>query len=470
MTHEEWERLKALFQGALEQSPQMRDQWLTREAGGDERLAHEAAALVAAHETAGDFLESPANVDPADVVDFDVLETGTRIGSYVIEREIGRGGMGVVYCARDVRLDRRVALKALPPIHDADATLRERLRREARAAATISHPAVATVYALEEIDGRLFMASELVEGRTLRSEIERAPLERLRALAVAADIARALCAAHEAGVTHRDLKPENVLITPRGAVKVVDFGIARVENLGMTRLTNAGGFVGTPAYMPPEQLLGGAADSRADIYALGVVLTEMLTGLHPLAAGYSADPADPSDIAVRCMEADPGRRYQSAREVLAALERELTDRADHTPASGRQWWWEFHQAAAALVYAVATWPAWIGRSATVGRGRNAIFAAILAGAIVATTLRLHLWFTARFYPADLAWARLRAGAWIFAADCVFTGALVMSGVRLGESRPGLAVIQLAIGIASTVAFLVIEPATARSAFRPRSGR
>jgi hypothetical protein len=476
VTREQWERLKTLFHGALEQPSKTRDEWLTREAGGDEMLAREAAALVAAHDTAAGFLETPVNVDPADIVGPEFLEAGTRIGPYEIERGIGRGGMGVVYCARDVRLNRRVALKALPPVHDGDAALRERLRREARAAATISHPAVATVYALEEIDGRLFIASELIEGHTLRSEIERAPLDRSRALAVAADIARALCAAHDAGVVHRDLKPENVLITSGGAVKVVDFGIAQVESAKVTRLTRPGATVGTPAYMPPEQLLGGVTDARADIYAFGVVLTEMLTGLHPLSPGTLPMPVSASDIVWRCMQTDPDQRYQSARELLAALERELAhppDRAASQQAKGvsvqsARWWWEFHQAVAALVYGVMTWPAWIARSVIGGKEGNAIFVAILAAAVVAATLRLHLWFTSRFYPAELGWGRLRAAAWVFAADCVFTATLAIGGVLIGESRPELAVLQIAVGIGSGVGFLLIEPATARAAFGPRT--
>ena len=476
MTSEQWERLKALFHGALDQPRTTRDEWLAREAGSDEMLAREAAALVAAHETAGGFLESPAIVDPADIAAPDPLARGTRIGSYEIEREIGRGGMGIVYCARDLRLDRRVALKALPAVHDGDPALRERLRREARAAATISHPAVATVYALEEIDGRLFIASELVEGHTLRSEIELAPLERSRALGVAADIARALCAAHDAGVVHRDLKPENVLIAPGGAVKVVDFGIAQVEGVQATRLTRGGALVGTPAYMAPEQLLGGTTDVRADIYALGVVLTEMLTGLHPLTPGRPPMPVSASEIAWRCIQTDPDQRYQSAHELLAALERELAHPSDRTSAQqvkairarSSRWWWEFHQALAALVYGVMTWPAWLARSVPGGKEGNAIFVAILAAAVVAATLRLHLWFTSRFYPAELAWTRLRAAAWVFAADCVFTGTLVFSGILIGESGPELAVVLIAVGVGSAVAFLLIEPATARAAFRPRT--
>jgi hypothetical protein len=465
MTREQWTRLKTLFHGALEQPAETRLDWLTRAAAGDEMLAREAAALVAAHDTAEGFLETSAVFDPADIAAAELLEPGTRIGSYEIEREIGRGGMGIVYAARDLRLDRRVALKALPPLHDSDAAKRERLRREARAAATISHPAVATVYALEEIEGQLFIASEFVDGHTLRSEIEQAPLEPSRALAVAADITRALCAAHDKGVIHRDLKPENVLITAGGAVKVVDFGIAYVEGVTSTRLTRPGAAVGTPAYMPPERLLGAATDVRADIYALGIVLAEMLTGFHPLTPGRPPMPVSASDIAWRCIQTDPDERYQSAQELLAALEREIPH--PWQPAAEGQaalWWWEFHQAAAAIVYGLMTWPAWIARGVMGGKEGNAVFVAVLAAAIVAVTLRLHLWFTARFYPAELEWARGRAAIWVATADWMFAGTLVIAGVLTGDARPELAIVQIAVGVGSAVAFLLIEPATARAAF------
>ena len=145
------------------------------------------------------------------------MEPGTRVGPYLILEELGRGGMGVVYLAEDQRLGRRVALKSLPPAAGNDPVIRERLRREARAAATISHPAVAVVYSLDEIDGQLLIASEYVRGRTLRAELQRGPLDAGRAMAIAADIAKALAAAHAAGVIHRDLKPENVLDHGRGS-------------------------------------------------------------------------------------------------------------------------------------------------------------------------------------------------------------------------------------------------------------
>jgi predicted Ser/Thr protein kinase len=464
---EQWERLKTLFVDALEQSPETRQIWIDQHAGGDEMLAREVTALLAAHDSAGEFLETPVTVDPVDVADAEDRRDGVRIGSYEIEHEIGRGGMGIVYCARDLRLGRRVALKALPPVHEGNTGLRERLRREARAAATIAHHAVATVYALEEIDGRLFIASEFVEGHTLRSEIDRGPLEPSRALAIAADIARALCAAHDAGVVHRDLKPENVLITITGAVKVVDFGIAQVDSVS-SRLTQPGDTPGTPAYMAPEQLMGGDVDQRADIYALGVVLTEMLAGRHPLAVGAPAL-SSASSIARRCLQVDPKARYQSAREVLDALEQQLRNpQPGGEPRDHSRWWWEFHQAVVSVVYVAMVWPTWMARDAIAGQQGNALFVAVLAAAIVGVTLRLHLWFTSRLYPAELDWARRRAAGWVLVSDAVFATALVVGGGLVGETRPAIAVLEIAVGIAAASAFALVEPATTRAAFRASS--
>ncbi len=273
MTPEQFARLKIVFQEALDQPSEIRRKWLREECGGDSALLREAESLLATWETAGDFLEEPAQVEPGDL---DTLLPGTHVGPYQILEEIGRGGMGVVYLAEDARLGRRVALKSLPATVAMQPDLRERLRREARAAATISHPAVAVVYALEELGDHLFIASEYVQGETLRDVIAKGPLSPERARSIGIDIAGALSAAHEAGVIHRDLKPENVLIRSDGSVKVVDFGIAHIEGSDASRLTRTGFALGTPAYMAPEQLLGGAIDPRADVYAWGVVLSEML--------------------------------------------------------------------------------------------------------------------------------------------------------------------------------------------------
>ena len=469
MTPERWERLKQLFQGALEQTPYDRRAWLAKACEGDPSLLHEAQALLDSHETVGEFLEAPARIDPADL---EGLPAGAQIGPYRVLQEIGRGGMGVVYLAEDSRLGRRVALKALPPVVGLDPDFRQRLRREARAAATISHPNVATVYALEEIDAHLFIASEYVAGETLRERIVRGPIEPAPARVIAVQIASALHAAHEAGVVHRDLKPENVLIATTGAVKVVDFGIAHLEGPEASRLTRAGMLLGTPAYMAPEQLIGAAVDGRADLYAFGVLLSEMTTGWHPLSGATPAlaVPASFTAIIARCMQPDPSARFASARELLHALEQPLvaerpdTAPSDPTIASAR-WWWEFHQAMAALVYWLMTIPVWTARRLIEPPWGRTLFVVTLVSVIVAANLRLHLWFTSRFYPAELRWARRRVHRWIRAADWVFVAALAAAGILIGDERTPIAVLLLAVSIGTALAFLVIERVTTRAAFR-----
>lgn len=494
----DWPRLKALFQGALEQPVAAREQWLRAATGGDLNLLHEVQGLVDAHEAAGDFLVEPITVELAELlgpaeagadapsVEADSIppqfHAGGRVGAYVILEEIGRGGMGVVYLAEDQRLARRVALKSLPSAAAADPAFRERLRREARAAATISHPGVAVVYALEEIDDQLLIVSEYVPGRTLRAAIADGPIAVADAIVIAADIARALAAAHDAGVVHRDLKPENVLLVgelgtrpstgargagsvvdgrnpERGAVKVVDFGIAYVEGLDATRLTREGGIIGTPAYMAPEQLAGGPVDARVDIYAAGVLIAEMVKGR----------PAWLSAVIERCLQHDPDARFQSARELAAALEalhsQPPARTGERSTRNHAHWWWEFHQAMAALTYWMMVPAAWQARGVIGGSTGRALFIVTLAAVIVAANLRLHLWFTSRFYPRELAWLRARVARWIGAADWVYALALIGAALLLGDEQSPLAVLLLSFGIGSGVAFLFIEPATARAAFR-----
>ena len=392
--------------------------------------------------------------------------------------------MGIVYLAHD-NLERRVAIKTLPPILATSHQLRERLRREAHAAATINHSAVATVYQLTEIDGHLVIVSEYVEGDTLRTLMSRGPLDASRAYSIARDIAGALAAAHEARVIHRDLKPENVIVTPSGAIKVVDFGIAHIEVPEPSKLTVPGMMLGTPAYMAPEQLLGGPVTPRADVYSFGIVFEEMLTGRHPLARssgsdsrGFNAQGNPPYNgpfaaVIERCTRLDPEDRYASGGELLAALSGAVaapgkarpTDGVSQlTPASPR-WWWEFHQAATAAVYWLMTWPAWIGREIIGGRTGRALFFATLIAVIVAANLRLHLWFTSRFYPGELRWARRRESPWIRAADWLFVASLAVTGVLVGEDRSPIAIVLLAVAVGATIAFLVIERATTRAAFR-----
>jgi predicted Ser/Thr protein kinase len=464
MNRERWERLKPLFHGALEQPPSQRGEWL-RQACADEALRAEVEALVASHDTAGNFLEVPAAVES-----FDEHER-TRIGPYVVRGELGRGGMGVVYLAEDIRLGRTVALKALPGLAAGDSLRRERLRREARAAAALSHPGIAVVYALEEFDGELFMATEHVRGRTLRAELGEGALGAQRALETTIEIVRALCAAHEAGIVHRDLKPENILRSEDGRIKILDFGIAQFTDRTLTQLTVTGAVLGTPAYMAPEQLVGPEVDFRADLYAAGVILAEMTTGVHPFATGdRPREPLPPGLAAIvdRCLARDPRSRYGSTRDLLAALEsaQRSDSRTDFAPAAKFTplWWWEFHQGVAALVYWIMAIPVWGARAVIGGLPGRTIFLVTLAAIIVSANVRLHLWFTSRFYPGQLAWVRKRTARWVNAADWAFSLALIAAGLLVGDDNSALAILLIAFGIGTGVVFLVVEPVTERAAF------
>jgi serine/threonine protein kinase len=499
MNPERWSRLKAVFQGALDQPADTRRTWIRQACADDGELLREAEALLDAHDTHGSFLGQPVLLGAAEI---DTLPEGTMLGSYRIGRELGRGGMGVVYLGTD-NLERDVAIKTLPAALAADPNLRERLRREAKAAGTIKHHGVATIYLLDEIDGHLVIVSEYVQGDTLRTLLSSGGLEPARAHAIAVEIAGALAAAHEARVVHRDLKPENVIVTPAGRVKLVDFGIAHIEGSDSARMTTPGMMLGTPAYMAPEQLTGGVVTARTDVYSFGIVFQEMLTGQHPLATGKSAfadislwrdlphnrelnsvgrvPPEDDSSeggpggaipprlqsVIDRCVKIDLDERYASGRELLVALAAAGASAAssvDDEETSTPRWWWEFHQAFIAVLYWLMTWPAWKGRQVVGGPLGRALFIATLVAVIVAATLRLHLWFTSRFYPAELRWARGRAGIWIRLADWLFVASLAASGI-LVEDRSPVAILLLAIAVGAAIAFLVIERATARAAFR-----
>ena len=478
MTPKQWERLKHVFQDALEQPAHARRAFIAERCADDVTVRREAEALLATHENAGTFLDEPARVDPADL---ETLVPGTVIGSYKVLDEIGRGGMGVVYLAEDTRLGRRVALKSLPSTLARHPDLRQRLRREARAAATISHPAVAVVYALEEVGDHLFIASEFVSGETLREEIGRGPIAPERARAIALSIAGALAAAHDAGVIHRDLKPENVLIKSDGSVKVVDFGIAQIEGPEATRLTRAGSMLGTPAYMAPEQLLGQTVDGRADIYAWGIVFSEMLTGVHPLQGRHKTNNVHLTGtfatVIARCLHADPAARYPNATALISELGSDLGPRSvpgpgtalGPDPGSARnRFWWEFHEAVTALVYSAMVAPAWYARGHIGGWQGRTFFIALVATVVVATTARLHLWFTSHFYPGELEWVHQRSSRWIRIADWLFAATLIAGGILIGDEHSPLAIVLPSVAVGAVVAFLLIEPVTTRDAFK-RSG-
>ena len=286
----------------------------------------------------------------------DALQPGERLLHFEVVRELGRGGMGVVYEARDTKLRRRVALKVLPSAVAGDPERRERFLREARAAAAVTHPNLVVVFEIGESEARLFIAMEFVEGESLRAHLARhaAGLPPDEAVRIASAIAAGLARAHRAGVVHRDLKPENVMIAPDG-VKLLDFGIAKAlepvdaaaahaEHATVTgsgaALTHEGAMIGTPGYMAPEQVSGKASDRRADVFALGVVLYELLTGRAPFGgatpmeravATLRDEPALPSSLATgiprsldslvtRCLAKRADERFDDAGELFAALD------------------------------------------------------------------------------------------------------------------------------------------------------
>jgi Tol biopolymer transport system component len=272
------------------------------------------------------------------------LAAGARLGPYEIVSAIGAGGMGEVYRARDTRLDRDVAVKVLPEAFAEDGDRLSRFEREAKAVAALSHPNILAIHDTGSHAGRMFVVTELLEGETLRARLQQGPMPVRKATEVATQIARGLAAAHDKGIIHRDLKPENVFLLKDGQVKVLDFGLARMIPTGaaetMPGVTDPGTVMGTVGYMAPEQVRGQIADGRADLFALGTVLYEMLTGNRAFQRDTAADTAvaiikeDPRDlggirpdvppalarIVRHCLEKNPEERFQSARDVAFALE------------------------------------------------------------------------------------------------------------------------------------------------------
>ena len=226
-----WSRITELLSAALERDPTERAAFLDGECGGDAGLRAEVESLLASHQQAGVFLETPAALASGLVPapEGDGALAGQMLGPYRMERQLGRGGMGVVYLAEDTRLGRKVAVKILPKEFSADNARKDRLRLEARAAAALSHPAIATVFSLEELDGRLCLVSEYVRGDTLRAELDHGPFSLDLLIDTGIQVARGLAAAHAAGVIHRDLKPDNIIRSIQGEVKILDFGIAHLD-------------------------------------------------------------------------------------------------------------------------------------------------------------------------------------------------------------------------------------------------
>lgn len=423
-----------------------------------------------------------------------------QIGSYIIRREIGRGGMGIVYLADDTRLQRRVALKALNPNLNQRPDLRERLRNEARLAGGLTHPNIATIYALEEIDNELYMACEFVPGTPLRDLLKSGPVAIEDVVNIGLQISKALAEAHTKHIVHRDLKPENVIRTPSGVVKVLDFGLAREEYSAHERLTLTGMIVGTPAYLSPEQVRGELADFRTDLFALGVLMYELASGINPfvdksLSATFARivdqDPAPLSQVQPRsvssldhvvqiCLSKDPGRRYQSTQELIVNLERvndELARRrstdVDNLPAPAPRpspaeavRWLALHQLAVSVVYPATLYPAWYAKGWLPDPWGLTFVLAVLATAAAATSLRLHLWFMATRFPERLLEQYARNVGVARACDVIFASSQIAAAIAIGGRHPEFAMLFVGIATAMLVVSFVVEPATAAAVSGP----
>ena len=509
MNPERWQQLKDLFSQAAEQDPAKRAEFLSRACADDPALREEVESLLAAHDESDAFLEQPACETAAEAApdSNDASLSGQKLGPYSVIRKIGQGGMGVVYLAEDTRLKRQVAIKALPPGYTRSTDHRERLKREARVAATLSHPGIATVYALEEHSGNLYIICEYVRGRTLLEEIEEGPLPPALLLDIAIEIARALAAAHDQGIIHRDLKPEHVMRTPEGAIKILDFGLARFQTAQQrewsspNRLTKAGMFVGTPAYASPEQLLGMDVDFRTDLFSFGVMLYELASGTHPFQAADSittlarileaepagltqirpALPAGLEGVVKRCIRKTPMQRYTTTRELLADLEGLRSEFPGKDPQVSKEpesvwergkrlqplWWWQFHQAVIGCLYYSMLYPMWQVKVWTPGNLGRLLFFLTVAAVAVAANLRFHLWFTSAYYPAELSGQRRRVAVLIRIADILFVALLVAAAIAIHDDHEVITTLLVAVAIGSLCAFLLIEPTTTRAALGAR---
>ena len=366
MTPERWEQIEAVFQQALERPPLERVSFLDHACAGDEDLREEAGSLVAAYDESGEFIEQPAMAHDARVLLGDDAgeDFGREIGPYRIVERLGAGGMAEVYLAEDTRLQRLVALKLLPAYFASDHARLRRFQSEARAASALNHPNILTIHEVGEDDGVYFIATEFIDGQTIRELIRNQALSVEEILDTVEQVASALSVAHAAGIVHRDIKPENIMRRPDGLVKILDFGIAKLsepdatgdsnQTTGFRTLTEAGLVMGTVNYMSPEQARGLAVDESTDIWSLGVVLYEMLTGRLPFSGATRMDtmvavldrePAALSDnstplqfIVGKCLSKDVAGRYRTADELVSALRQAHEQLNQPLPRQSRARW------------------------------------------------------------------------------------------------------------------------------------
>ena len=398
MKPERWQQIDQLLEAALDQEESQRAAFLEEACAGDEALRTKVEALLEAHQRGDNFLEEPAFEMAAKGLARHQVSSlvGKQIGSYKMLSLLGAGGMGEVYLARDTTLDRQVALKFLPEELQQDTTARKRFLREAKSAAALDHPFICHIHEVGETEGQFFIAMEYVQGMMLQDQLAKGPLPVREAVETAAEIAEALEAAHKQTIVHRDLKPANIMLTPEGHVKVMDFGLAkrltaaegREEEI-TTKLTQDDSILGTVPYMSPEQLRGQSVDARSDIFSFGVVLYEMLTGVHPFKRGGQmetanaifSEPVPPlsrykegipgllQHTVKKMLAKDPDSRYQLIHEVRTDLRELMEESRDlireaaigpsEAPSAAAGWWgaipWSIAVTAVVLALVIAFW-------------------------------------------------------------------------------------------------------------------
>src|SRR6266487_4053859 len=353
MTPARLQTIKEIFHAALDCEPDQLNAFLDETCAGDEHLRRKVETLLASRQRADRFIETSAVGLATKIIQngrADLL-IGQTIGHYTISKRIGSGGMGEVYLASDISAGRQAALKLLPTQFTGDAERMKRFQQEARAVAGLNHPNILTIYEVGADSSLRYIASELIEGETLRQRLGSGRMELSEAVDVAIQVASALAAAHQTGIVHRDIKPENIMLRPDGYVKVLDFGIAKLAEQEVPATiptdealllveTNLGSVLGTVRYMSPEQAYGAPVDKRTDVWSLGVVLYEMVTGHAPftgetpgevmasilgtepppLTSSIAQTPAELEQIVSKALDKEREERYQSAHELLEALQ------------------------------------------------------------------------------------------------------------------------------------------------------
>ncbi len=369
MKTENWPQIKQLYLDALERDKNERAAFLAQACAGDEALRHEVESLLGKQASAESFLEAPAADVAARLFDAQppsaeppTVPLPEKIGAYRILKRLGAGGMGEVYLAEDARLGRKIALKLLPAAFTSDRESVWRFTQEARAASALNHPNIITIFEVGQTESTHFIATEFIDGQTLRQQLKAGNIPLLEALDILVQTGSALAAAHEAGIFHRDIKPENLMLRRDGYVKVLDFGLAKLTETQLSQFatqmagdvamhTRSGVVMGTLAYMSPEQARGQKIDTRTDIFSLGVVSYELLTGERPFIGSTGAEiiaavlhmeppaltqvtpqlPAALSAVVSKMLNKERAQRYQTINEVLVelkALKRQLEFQAE----------------------------------------------------------------------------------------------------------------------------------------------